>query len=121
MSGTDVITFEDELWEDMDEFSFRTMPSPKDEMTIAWCLWHSARIEDITMNILVTGGKQIINTDNYIEKMNVEGANWLIDFWGKKDVAGILLMPATRHHLVHINESLKLKEKCKKLEKKNRR
>ena len=49
--------------------------------------------------------------------LNVEGANWLIDFWGRKNVAGILLMPVTRHHIVHINESIKLKEKCRKLAK----
>ena len=47
--------------------------------------------------------------------LNVEGANWLIDFWGRKNVAGILLMPVTRHHIVHINESIRLKEKCRKL------
>lgn len=42
---------------------------------------------------------------------NVEAANWLIDFWGKKNVAGILLMPITRHHVVHINESMSAKKK----------
>lgn len=41
--------------------------------------------------------------------LNVEGASWLIDFWGRKNVAGILLMPVTRHHLVHINDSMRLK------------
>ncbi|WP_242878618.1 hypothetical protein [Clostridium beijerinckii] len=40
-----------------------------------------------------------------------ESAIWLIDFWGRKDVSGILLMPVTRHHVVHINESLKAKKK----------
>jgi hypothetical protein len=44
--------------------------------------------------------------------LNVEGGNWLIDFWGRKDVAGILLMPVTQHQLVHINESIRLKKKC---------
>jgi hypothetical protein len=44
--------------------------------------------------------------------LNVEGANWLIDFWGKKNVAGILLMPITRHQMVHMNESMRLKKKC---------
>ena len=43
--------------------------------------------------------------------LDVEGANWLIDFWGKKNVSGIILMPATRHHVVHINESLSAKKK----------
>lgn len=40
---------------------------------------------------------------------NVESANWLINFWGKKNVAGIILMPCLRHQLVHLNESLTVK------------
>ncbi|WP_312197496.1 DinB family protein [Anaerospora hongkongensis] len=44
--------------------------------------------------------------------LNVEGANWLIDFWGRKNVAGILLMPVTRHQMVHLNAAMHLKKKC---------
>ena len=185
MSQTNIITFEDDLWDGLDEVTFRTMPTEKDEATIAWCLWHSTRTEDITMNILVADDTQVINSNNWIEKMNVrifdtgnamtndeiidfslsmdmkelrsyrktvgrktreiikrlepsdlkrkmeasrlqrildeggvlnvEGSNLLIDFWSRKNVAGILLMPVTRHHIVHINESIRLKEKCRKL------
>lgn len=172
-------TFEDELWEGLAENAFRSLPKGKGE-TIAWGIWHITRIEDITMNILVDGGPQVIKNNNWLEKMdvsvcdtgnamthaeitafsstlnmqilreyrvavgqrtreiisnfnpadlkrkmqtsrlqriidesavlNIEGANWLIDFWGRKNVAGILLMPVTRHQLVHINESLRLKQ-----------
>lgn len=35
---------------------------------------------------------------------------WLLDFWGKKDVAGIILMPVTRHQGMHINDALRLKQ-----------
>lgn len=184
MSKINVVTFEDELWVGLDETIFRTMPTVKDE-TIAWSLWHLTRIEDITMNILVADDEQVINSDNWLQKMkvkvcdtgnsmtddeiidlslkinmqelrnyriavgrksrevirsfqpkdlkrkmeparlqrvldegavlNVDGANWLIDFWGRKNVAGILLMPLTRHHMVHINESMRLKKKCQAL------
>lgn len=180
MSQISVVTFEDELWNNLDEIAFRTMPTINDE-TIAWSLWHLTRVEDITMNILVADADQVINTDNWLEKMqvkicdtgnsmtdeeiielssiinmqelrnyriavgrrsremirnfqpadlkrkmeaarlqrvldegavlNVEGANWLINFWGRKSVAGLLLMPVTRHHMVHINESMRLKKK----------
>jgi len=37
---------------------------------------------------------------------------WLLDFWGKKNVGGILLMPVTRHQVVHLNDCNKLKKKC---------
>jgi len=39
---------------------------------------------------------------------------WLIDFWGKKDVAGIILMPVTRHQMVHLNDCIKIKNTIKK-------
>lgn len=44
--------------------------------------------------------------------LDVEGANWLIEFWGRKNVAGILLMPVTRHQMVHLNAAMHLKKKC---------
>ena len=187
MSHAGEVTFEDQLWDDLQQNVFCTMPTIKDE-TIAWSLWHITRIEDITMNILVADETQVIHRENWLEKLgvevidtgnsmsdeeiidlssrlnmqalrqyriavgrktreiianlqpadlkrkmkadrlqrilaegavlNVEGANWLIDFWGRKDVAGILLMPVTRHQLVHINESIRLKKKCQAQQKK---
>jgi len=182
MSETDKKTFEDELWEGLDESTFR-IPANNKGRTIAYGLWHSSRIEDITMNMLVAGDEQIFNISNWKEKINtkiidtgnamtkeeilefskyismqelknyriavgrktreiiksltaedmkrkfeksklqriidqgavldVEASNWLIDFWGRKNVSGIILMPATRHHVVHINESLEAKKKSK--------
>ena len=41
----------------------------------------------------------------------VEEARDLIDYWGKRTIAGLLLMPATRHNLVHLNEALRLKRR----------
>jgi hypothetical protein len=46
--------------------------------------------------------------------LEAEESSWLLDFWGKKTVAGILLMPITRHQVVHINDALKIKDKCRK-------
>lgn len=181
MSQSSAVTFEDELWESLHKDTFCTMPTIKDE-TIAWSLWHITRIEDITMNILVSNETQIIYKENWLEKLgvtvcetgnsmtdeeimdlssrlnmqelrqyriavgrktreiitslqpadlkgkikadrlqrileegavlNVEGANWLIEFWGRKNVAGILLMPVTRHQMVHLNAAMHLKKKC---------
>ncbi len=42
---------------------------------------------------------------------NQEDSIWLKDFWGKKTVAGIFLMPVTRHQIVHLNDCKKLIEK----------
>lgn len=188
MSGIDKKTFEDELWEGLDDEVFRTSTNEKGR-TVAYGIWHSTRIEDITMNLLVAGDEQIFNTGNWKEKINasivdtgnslneteilefskdinmdelknyrievgrktrdiintlttagmkrkfdksklqrilddgavldVEASNWLIDFWGRKNVSGIILMPVTRHHMVHINESLSAKKKAKNRKSKN--
>ena len=151
----------DELVGDLREDEYAIMPTAKDE-TIAWVLWHISRIEDLTMNILVNGEKQIFNedwqtrmnspirdtgnalSDNQIIQVgrksreiiqtlspddirrkipaqrisrileeggitNHEDSIWLLDFWAKKDIAGILLMPPTRHVMLHLNDCCKWK------------
>ncbi|MCP4429101.1 MAG: DinB family protein [Chloroflexi bacterium] len=45
----------------------------------------------------------------------VEEASGLIDYWSKRNIAGLLLMPATRHNFVHLNEVLQVKMRCRKL------
>jgi hypothetical protein len=182
MSGIDKKTFLDELLEGLDENAFRTLKNEKGR-TIAYGIWHSTRIEDIAISLLVAGDKQVFSTENWQQRINskiidtgnamsekeimefskdiniqelvnyrievgkrtrdiieslsiedmkrkfdkgrlqcildqgavldVEASNWLVDFWGRKNVAGIILMPVTRHHVVHINESLSAKKKFK--------
>jgi len=180
MSDKNQNTFEDKLWESLDEETARKATNKKGR-TILYGLWHSTRIEDITMNLLVAGTDQLFERDDWFSKINsslrhtgnslnkddimqmsslinienlkryriavgrnteniirnlkkgemkrkiykenlqrileekavdnVTSANWLIDFWGKKDVAGIILMPCLRHQLVHLNESFEAKKK----------
>ncbi len=182
MSGIKTVTFEDQLWEGLDQITFRSKINKKGR-TIAYGLWHSTRIEDITLNLLVVNEKQVIDRANWLERinssrydtgnamtaseiiefsqginmeelrnyritvgrktreiiqkldhsalkrkvaaeslqsvlaqgavLNVEGAKWLIDYWSKRNIAGILLGPATRHHLVHLNESFSAKNSRK--------
>ncbi len=177
MSNSGLCSFEDELWERMTDTALRKVHTG--DQSIAWKLWHSTRIEDITMNMLIAGEPQVFQTGNWFEKLGspykdtgnamdereieilsnsinesglksyrievgrktrniikalkaedlkkkalteglksileegavVEEARWLVDYWGKKTVSGLLLMPATRHNLVHLNESLRLLEK----------
>lgn len=168
----------DQLFADLETWEYSVMPASKDE-TIAWVVWHIARIEDLTMGILVGEGEQLFNEDwkqrmnapitdsgnalddngimhlsksliieellryrsavgmrtrqivadlqpgdmvrkvtpQAIEKIRLEGgvtdeedSRWLLDYWGGKDVAGLLLMPPTRHMMLHINDCFKWKE-----------
>ncbi len=39
---------------------------------------------------------------------------WLVDFWSRKTVSGLLSMPITRHQIVHINDCFKLVEKYRR-------
>ena len=52
-----------------------------------------------------------------LQRVREEGAvlaseQWLLDYWGGLTIAGLLLMPPTRHSLVHLNEALRIKQKC---------
>jgi uncharacterized protein YuzE len=181
MVNLDYPTFEDELWTNLLEDDFRRIPN-KSINSIAWHLWHSARIEDITVSFLIAKLPQVLETENFdktlnidfkdtgnsmgieemkilsvkinmeelkqyridvgkrtqetiksftpeilntkvskdaLEEIRVKGAvlkdaNWLLDFWGNKKIAGIVLMPLTRHTMVHINKSKRLIKKRNK-------
>jgi len=75
----------DSLVDDLSHDEYAIMPTVKDE-TIAWVIWHIARIEDLTMSILVADENQLF------------------------DIGGILLMPPTRHVMLHINDCYKWKQ-----------
>lgn len=162
---------------------FSKMPLSKDK-TIAYYLYHLARIEDITSNTLICGKEQIFfkneydksinspiittgneirredlvefsaeldikqlenytldvikNTNNIINKMTYaesknkvleerkkellkinavstdEEAFWLVDYWCKKTYAGLLLMPFSRHQMLHLGGCLRIIKKIKK-------
>lgn len=187
MSGTNATTYEDELWEGLNENMFCQMPLKRDT-TIAWCIWHLSRIEDITTNILIANDMQVFHSTDWGRRMNtkiidtgnvmsddeiiafsndinipelrnyriavgrrtreiikalkptdlkrkmdkmalqrildegavldLEGANWLIGYWGSKTVSGLLLMPITKHLIMHLNEAKRIKIKCQKLQSK---
>jgi hypothetical protein len=171
-------SFEDDVFSDISEEQVRRIPR-NCEHSIVWLIWHIARCEDITMNLLVAGNPQILNQDNWLGAMQatvcdtgnamdeqgvarlsaainiealrayrlavgrrtreivnqlqpealtqkvdptrlqrvtaegavVEAASGIVDYWGGRDIAGLLLMPATRHNLIHLNEALQLKRK----------
>ena len=46
---------------------------------------------------------QVVSTD--------ENACWLIDYWCGKDIGGLLRMPFSRHWIMHVEASLRIKNK----------
>lgn len=45
--------------------------SGKGTNSIAWLLWHMARTEDVTMNVLVAGRPQVLDEEGWLERLNV--------------------------------------------------
>ncbi|MCJ7856926.1 DinB family protein [Lachnospiraceae bacterium NSJ-143] len=171
-------TFCDSLLDRLTDNDFSVMPAKKDE-TIAWHLWHIARIEDLVGNLLIAEQSQILN-DEWLEKMQVDikdtgnamsdgqiidfskqinkrelinyrntvgrqtrkivksltlgdmkrkpsaeslarlvseggllevkDSIWLLNFWGRHTVAGLVLLPLTRHHMMHLPDSFAIKQ-----------
>ena len=178
MSSAGSLSFEDEVINDMADNQIRCIPDRMDH-SIVWILWHLARIEDVTMNMLVAGTKQVFDKGKWTDKLKVshihtgnamskreiielsngididqlrkyrvavgrqtekivkqldpaeidqkvsptqldlvlsegavvEDAKELIDYWSKRTIAGLLLMPPTRHCFIHLNEAFKIKKK----------
>jgi hypothetical protein len=170
-------TFCDRLLDGLEDAHYSVMPTKKDE-TIAWHLWHIARIEDMVGNLLIAEQPQIFG-DEWMRRLNVTvkdtgnamsdpqifdlservnkrellryrdavGAGtrdiirsltpddlkrkpkpaylarlvseggllepkkslWLRDFWGGYTVAGLVLLPLTYHHMLHLPDSVAIK------------
>jgi hypothetical protein len=178
IAQTGIWSFEDAVLDNIKEEKFRLIPK-NSEHSIAWCIWHIASIEDITMNYLIASSPQVFTIGNWQERLKVPyrdsgnemgqgeinylshqidieelreyraavgrrtqeivnqlqpemlgelvnpsrikqikddgtvipAAFGITDYWNRRNIAGLLLMPATRHNLVHLNEALNLKRK----------
>ena len=74
------------------------------------------RTRDIVENISAADMKRAVRTQ-MTEKIMLCGgvtghpqSQWLLDYWGGKDAAGLLLMPPTRHLILHLNDCCRWKQ-----------
>lgn len=67
-------SFADEVCAGLDETVWRFYTA-QNEHSIAWLLWHSARIEDVTMNILLADGEQLFISQSWGERLGVPAAD----------------------------------------------
>lgn len=172
VAGTGLWSYPDEILAGLPARAMRAIPDGS-EHSIAWVLWHLARIEDTAMNLLVAGSRQVLQEGDWNPTLNttwvhtgnamqpeevatlsaaldipallayraavgrrtraivqqlspqdlkrrvdpgrlqrvrdeeavVEAAEGLLAYWGRRTFAGLLLMPATRHNFVHLNEA----------------
>ncbi|WP_058913873.1 hypothetical protein [Entomohabitans teleogrylli] len=40
---------------------------------------------------------------------------WLLDYWQKKNIGGLLMMPLTKHQILHLNDCLEIIKKGKRI------
>ena len=76
--------------------------------------------EKILKGISFDDTKKKISEDRRLELENLgtvskdESAIWLIDYWCKKDVRGLIQMPFSRHWIMHIEACERIKSKITK-------
>jgi hypothetical protein len=58
------------VWEAVSEELMRQRPHPRVN-SIAWNLWHIARVEDAGINRFVTDRPQILDEENWMQKMHI--------------------------------------------------
>ena len=171
-------SFADEILGDLPLEAWRFIP-PNGNHSIAWIIWHLARVEDVTMNLLVAGSDQVLHRGGWTDRLKIKAvhtgngmtdkevailtdaisirslreyrlavgretrkivrrlkaadyktgvarsriqrirderamltnATKIVDYWAGRTIAGLLLMPSTRHSFLHLNEARQIKSK----------
>ena len=70
---------------------------------------------ELILQLTIENTKEKVNPI-HIEHLRQTGsvaveAEGLLEYWGGLTIAGLLLMPPTRHTFIHLNEALKIKQK----------
>lgn len=89
MTRTVPFTFDDEIWRGLTREVARRIPR-EGQHSNAWMIWHIARIEDVTMNLLVAGGPQVLHRENWLERLGVS----VCDTGNSLDEAGVAKLGA---------------------------
>lgn len=84
MAQSERWSFEDEILNDMSEAQIRRI-SHNSSHSVAWLIWHIARIEDVTMNLLA-GTPQVLHCNECQMKLKVRDVGTGID---EASVAGL--------------------------------
>ncbi len=70
MSHSGAWSFEDEVCEGLSDVLLRSRPVGAMN-SIGWLIWHMARIEDVTMNLLVAGRPQVLGEDDWVPQLHL--------------------------------------------------
>lgn len=98
-------SFQDEVLEGLTDEQIRRQPGVGTN-SIAWLLWHIARIEDVTMNLLVAGRPQVLDEDAWLARLGLTSQD-VGTAMGDADVAevsGRLDLEALRAYRVAVGQ-----------------
>ena len=70
VSQTGLFSFEDEVLDGLLDEQLRSQPG-EDPNSIAWLLWHSARIEDVATNLLIAGQPQVVEREDWPSRLKI--------------------------------------------------
>ncbi len=70
ISGRGFWSLQDEVLDGLSDEQIRTIPRPG-ENSIAWLLWHTTRIEDMTLNCLVFEQPQIMDSSDWESRLGL--------------------------------------------------
>lgn len=96
MSQSEAWSFEDEVCEGLSDTQLRSRPAGVIN-SIAWLIWHIARIEDVTMNMLVAGRPQVLDEDDWVSQLHLirrdvgtsMSENEVVDFSSQVDCSAL--------------------------------
>jgi hypothetical protein len=71
MAGEGLWSFEDEVLAGLEQDYLRQRTA-HDPNSIAWVLWHIARIEDVIVNVLIAGAPEVFDTADWVERLCLE-------------------------------------------------
>lgn len=70
MARAGLWSFEDEVLDGLRDEQVRRRTTGASN-SIAWLLWHMARIEDVTMNLLVAGQPQVLEREDWLARLHI--------------------------------------------------
>jgi hypothetical protein len=70
VSQSGLYSFEDEVLDGLGEEQLRAQ-SGHEPNSIAWLLWHCARIEDVTTNLLIAGQPQVVEREDWLSRLKI--------------------------------------------------
>jgi hypothetical protein len=99
------------------EMSDKSMRRVSDQIDIngllAYRIAVGRRTREVVRQLTIEQLKEKVRPDRIqmIKDQNVlvESAYGIAEYWGRRKIEGLLLMPATRHNLVHLNEADRLR------------